>query len=258
MVLGRDRVEVLELLATLAESGTRAGVVTGTVGAGTTAFLFIGQGAQRIGMGSGPYEAFPVVATELDAVCAHFDPLLECSLRDVMFSGSADGGAPVLDRTEFTQPALFAFEVALYRLLESFGVTSDVVIGHSIGEIAAAYVAGLWSLGDACRLVAARGRLMGALPEVVADYRAASVAAVNAPRALVISGDEDAVPCGRARAGCGESVRVVLAQGNPWACGGRGRLRRGGGGGGRRSRGGGGRRSRGGGGLRWPRVRCWR
>ncbi|WP_040687292.1 type I polyketide synthase [Nocardia vinacea] len=207
VVLGRDRDELLERLANLAESGTGTGVIAGAIGSGTTAFLFTGQGAQRIGMGAGLYEAFPVFADALDSVCAQFDPVLECSLEDIMFGGT---GATVLDRTEFTQPALFAFEVALYRLLESFGVTPDVLIGHSIGEVAAAYLAGLWSLADACRLVAARGRLMGALPEggamlaiaasetevndVVARYTGrVSVAAVNAPEALVISGDEDAV-----------------------------------------------------------------
>ncbi|MFI6778935.1 SDR family NAD(P)-dependent oxidoreductase [Nocardia sp. NPDC050412] len=212
VVLGRDRGELLERLADLAESGTGTGVIGGVVGTGQTAYLFTGQGAQRIGMGAGLYDAFPVFADALDSVCAQFDPVLECSLKAVMFTGVAGGdtGVAVLDRTEFTQPALFAFEVALYRLLESFGVTPNVLIGHSIGEVAAAYLAGLWSLEDACRLVAARGRLMGGLPEggamlaiaasepevndVVARYPdRVSVAAVNAPAALVISGDEDAV-----------------------------------------------------------------
>ncbi|MFC9994079.1 SDR family NAD(P)-dependent oxidoreductase [Nocardia sp. NPDC127526] len=208
VILGRDRDELLDRLAKLAESGTGAGVIEGVVGTGRTAFLFTGQGAQRIGMGAGLYEAFPVFADALDSVCAQFDSLLGCSLKAVMFSGA--GGATVLDRTEFTQPALFAYEVALYRLLESFGITPDVLIGHSIGEVAAAYIAGLWSLEDACRLVAARGRLIGALPEggamlaigaSEADVNAAiarysdrvSVAAVNAPEGLVISGDEDAI-----------------------------------------------------------------
>ncbi|GAB4585539.1 hypothetical protein Ntsu_33710 [Nocardia sp. IFM 10818] len=210
VVLGRDREELLERLANLAESGTGAGVIAGVVGTGRTAFLFTGQGAQRIGMGAGLYEAFPVFAEALDSVCVQFDPLLGCSLKALMFSGVDGVGATMLDRTEFTQPALFAYEVALHRLLESFGVTPDVLIGHSVGELAAAHIAGLWSLEDACRLVAARGRLMGALPEggamlaigaseievndAITRYSGrVSVAAVNAPEGLVISGDEDAV-----------------------------------------------------------------
>ncbi|WP_435593653.1 SDR family NAD(P)-dependent oxidoreductase [Nocardia sp. bgisy118] len=208
VVLGRDRDELLARLATLAESGTGIGVIDGAAVSVQTAFLFTGQGAQRIGMGAGLYETFPAFAGALDAVCAQFDPILECSLRELMFSDET--GATTLDRTEFTQPALFAFEVALVRLLEAFGVTPSVLIGHSIGELAAAYLAGLWSLEDACRLVAARGRLMGALAEggamlaIAASEREVndvvgrhpgrvSVAAVNAPTALVISGDVDAV-----------------------------------------------------------------
>ncbi|MGW0534891.1 type I polyketide synthase [Streptomyces sp. NPDC003032] len=229
VVVARDRDQLLTSLQGVAEGASPPGVRTGTSRSrGPLAFLFTGQGSQHLGTGRELYasrELYPGFARSFDETCSLLDPWLPVPLRDVVFAAPGTETGALLATARFAQPALFALETALFRLLAEWGVRPDLVAGHSLGEVTAAHVAGVLSLKDACALVAARGRLMDALPpggamasldaseqdvmshlartdfagtdftgtDFAGKRHAVEIAAVNGPSSVVVSGDEAAV-----------------------------------------------------------------
>ncbi|MEU0786324.1 type I polyketide synthase [Streptomyces sp. NPDC006173] len=201
VVLGRTRDELLNALTSLSQGEESAAVVRGVAGElGGTVFMFPGQGSPWAGAARQLYDAFPVFARSLDEVCAHFDAHLPIDLRSVLLAEEPAGR----ERTDIAQPALFALQVSLYRLLTAHVPAPDRLIGHSVGEIAAAHVSGALTLADAARLVAARGRIMQTVSErgamlavraaeartipLLTPYARTGIAAVNGPESVVVSG----------------------------------------------------------------------
>ncbi|MGA5552051.1 type I polyketide synthase [Streptomyces pseudogriseolus] len=208
VVLGRDRGELLGALQALRDGAESPRVVRGVSGnLGQVAFVFPGQGSQWAGMGRQLYDAFPVFARSLDACAEALSEWVDWSLLDVL---RAAEGAPGFDRVDVVQPALFSVMVSLAALWRSWGVEPAAVVGHSQGEIAAAYVCGALSLRDATRIVALRSKALIELKglggmasvaesaETVAERLApwgdrVSVAVANGPRSVVVSGEPEAL-----------------------------------------------------------------
>ncbi|KAI1175753.1 hypothetical protein F4777DRAFT_598129 [Nemania sp. FL0916] len=217
-ILAKDKTDLLVQLKTASGASASAPFTTGISAANSApeprlAMLFTGQGSQVAGIGKDLYDAYLVFREALDNITSLF-PDLERPLLQVMHADPETDPvtASLLHRTDFAQPALFALEVALWHLWTSWGVHADVVLGHSIGELAAAHVAGVFDLADACRLVAARGRLMQAvsLPGRMVSLEASAsevasaiahlglknsidIAGHNAPQQTVASGDADGI-----------------------------------------------------------------
>jgi acyl transferase domain-containing protein/acyl carrier protein len=230
VVTGHSRDELVGGLAAVAAGRPGAEVTTGVARSARPArvgLLFAGQGSQRAGMAAGLYAASPVFAAAFDEVCGLLEAELGIDLAAVVLGTGPDGLADSrADQTLYAQPGLFAVQVGQLAVLAAAGVTPDAVAGHSVGEIAAAHAAGVLSLDDACALVAARARLMQALPEggamtaiaapeaevcaALEGTEGVSVAAVNGPEAVVISGDAEAVaPVAAGFAGRGVRVRPL-------------------------------------------------
>lgn len=200
-----DPLKLAHALNDFAAGRATPGAITGVAGrrAPKLALLFTGQGAQYIGMGKKLYEAHPIFKATLDRCAKLFESHLEHHLLEVMWTSET------LHQTEYTQPALFAIEYSLAKLFEEWGIVPDLLLGHSIGEYAAACVAGVFTLEDAVRMVAARGRLMQSLPmggrmisvvidevsakAAIAEFPTVSIAAVNAPQSIVLSGEGQAI-----------------------------------------------------------------
>ncbi|MGW0895147.1 type I polyketide synthase, partial [Saccharopolyspora sp. NPDC002578] len=210
-VIADDRGGLRAGLRALTSGETAGRLLQDTPVAGEVAFLFTGQGSQRPGMGSELYDRIPEFRDAFDEVCAELDRhLTGRPLRELAHAVPGTTEAELLDRTEFAQPALFALEVALFRLWEQWGVRPDYLAGHSLGELTAAHAAGVLSLPDAAALVVARGRLMQAVPgggamaaveaterelldALPADRGEVDLAAINGPRSVVVSGAAAAV-----------------------------------------------------------------
>ncbi|MDX6601273.1 MAG: hypothetical protein QOF13_475, partial [Solirubrobacterales bacterium] len=209
-LLASDPKELQSALAALAAGAPSPHLHTARASSGRLAFLFTGQGSQRAGMGQELYESCPAYAEALDQACEQLDRHLDRPLKQLLFAKPGSEEAALLDHTTYAQPALFATELALYRLLGSFGLKAELLGGHSVGEIVAAHLAGVFDLPDAARLICARGALMGELPEggamlaieateaqalasIEGREELVSLAAVNAPNATVISGAAEAI-----------------------------------------------------------------
>jgi acyl transferase domain-containing protein len=208
-----SKLGLLEELTKFCDSKPSTALTVGAVGVGgdkkEVAFLFTGQGSQYVNMGKNLYETHAVFRESLDQCNSFLQPLLAVSIIDVLYP--EQGRSSTIDETKYTQPCVFAFEYALSQLWMSWGVKPSYVMGHSVGEYVAACVAGVFSLEDACKLIAARANLMGGLPlgegEMVAvftdlqrcqkalePYSAdASVGAANGPKLTVISGKTDSI-----------------------------------------------------------------
>jgi malonyl CoA-acyl carrier protein transacylase/thioesterase domain-containing protein/aryl carrier-like protein len=217
VLVAADRTELRAALDEVAAGGYPEDGALGVAGVprrGVVA-LFTGQGSQRAGMGRELARRYPVFAEALEAACTaldahHHDGDDDPPVRVALAVEPGSARAELLHRTGTAQRALFAVEVALFRLLESWGLRIDFALGHSIGELVAAHVTGVLSLPDAARVVSARARLMQALPgagvmvAVQADAGEAAeliagvadrvaLAAVNGPEAVVLSGDPEAL-----------------------------------------------------------------